>query len=556
MSDPATADGRGGRGGRGGSDSGDSGDSGHEVRRHHPAFLLHGLPRALWNFATGLALLLILRLVDGDQGADPARTPSTDDAWETDPAAAAEAFLAGLSAWAVAALLVGALLTVVLASVAIQHLRWRTETFERSESELILRRGVFVRTVRRLPIESVQSVILKRTLTHRLTGTALIVLDTSIEGEGEATLPTLARAEAEALAQSFAEQRTSPASAARSVDEDLLVRPSVARALAAGATGFRLGPLFVVGGVLASGVGDAALELVEPRLTDWLASDAASVGGWRGPAARAALIAVAAALLAWLLSIAAALNTLSRFELRYADGAFRKRYGLLEAASAVSQVGRIQLVRIDATPLRQALGLATVHDALPGEARAFGTAEAPLHPLAGAQEVGRVTALALPGIDVDALEWRPVSPSAFLRGVVRYGAPLALIGAAAVAAFGAPVAPTAAGALAVTLLLARWRRRSLGYAETDANLALRTGPLLRRVWIVPTTQIQGASVAQTPVQRRAGVATLTLHIAATGASRRPRVSDLPIETALRLQRRAVEAAAVADWWTPETPARR
>jgi len=65
----------------------------------------------------------------------------------------------------------------------------------------------------------------------------------------------------------------------------------------------------------------------------------------------------------------------------------------------------------------------------------------------------------------------------------------------------------------VFLVPGRWRRR--GYAFTDRELHVASGWLTRVHIVVPVSRVQHIDVSQGPIERSAGVATLSLHTAGT-----------------------------------------
>lgn len=65
----------------------------------------------------------------------------------------------------------------------------------------------------------------------------------------------------------------------------------------------------------------------------------------------------------------------------------------------------------------------------------------------------------------------------------------------------------------VFLVPGRWRR--WGYAFTDRELHVASGWLTRVHTIVPVARVQHIDVSQGPIERSAGVATLSLHTAGT-----------------------------------------
>ena len=125
-------------------------------------------------------------------------------------------------------------------------------------------------------------------------------------------------------------------------------------------------------------------------------------------------------------------------------------------------------------------------------------------------------------LDLPDAAWRRPDP-ALLRlrrqvTAVCVGVPaLVLVGAAALA--GGPVAAVAAvcagGALLLTVLVVVERRvAAWGYLEREDDLLVRRGVLVRRVSLVPYGRMQYVDVVAGPLDRRSGLATVTLHTAA------------------------------------------
>ncbi|MFC5345539.1 PH domain-containing protein [Brevundimonas staleyi] len=93
-----------------------------------------------------------------------------------------------------------------------------------------------------------------------------------------------------------------------------------------------------------------------------------------------------------------------------------------------------------------------------------------------------------------------------------------------------PVPALAVGSV-VLLVPRRWRR--WGYAFTDRELHVAQGWLVRTHTVVPVSRVQHIDVSQGPLERSAGVATLSLHTAGTEGSlvrlpgiRRERAEDI------------------------------
>lgn len=69
--------------------------------------------------------------------------------------------------------------------------------------------------------------------------------------------------------------------------------------------------------------------------------------------------------------------------------------------------------------------------------------------------------------------------------------------------------------IAAALLGPRRRYRSWGYGRTDDELSVRHGLMVRRLTIVPFGRVQHIDLAQGPIERALGLATLVLNTAGT-----------------------------------------
>ncbi|WP_432987607.1 PH domain-containing protein [Dactylosporangium sp. CA-233914] len=123
----------------------------------------------------------------------------------------------------------------------------------------------------------------------------------------------------------------------------------------------------------------------------------------------------------------------------------------------------------------------------------------------------------------DTVAWRPISPRYFL---VRLAVLAVWVLVLALACLVTGVLWSAwffaaAAAIVVTgVVRAAFMRRSIrswGYAERAEDLLVRHGLLVRRLSIVPYARMQFVDVTAGPVERAAGLATVTLHTAAAAS---------------------------------------
>ncbi|MFG2037223.1 PH domain-containing protein [Dactylosporangium sp. NPDC048998] len=123
----------------------------------------------------------------------------------------------------------------------------------------------------------------------------------------------------------------------------------------------------------------------------------------------------------------------------------------------------------------------------------------------------------------DTVGWRPISPRYFLVRLATLALWVVVLALACVVAgvlwsawfHLAAVAVLAAGAVRAALM--RRSIRAWGYAERAEDLLVRHGLLIRRLSIVPYARMQFVDVTAGPIERAAGLATVTLHTAAAAS---------------------------------------
>jgi putative membrane protein len=452
-------------------------------------------------------------------------------------------------------LAVGAL--VLLAWTTIE---WLRRTYSLDGGALRLEQGVLGRKLRAVPFDRIQQVELVRKPLHRLLGVATLRVETAGgSGAAEVDLDVVTLAEAQSLRTTLlrakaglaepggarpgpagasvapGEAAPAPGGAAAgpaagaawevgraeaAAPERVLVRLSLGEVMLAGITGSRAAAVLVVLGPL-SQVADWF-----PNLSDWLLRrvDPGAVAPTTPPAILAAAVAV---VVIWLgLAAASSIVTDYGFTLARVRDDLVVRRGLLERREAVLPLARLQVVRLEESLLRRALGLASIR--IQSAGRSGGgdqTASRLAIPVLRRLQVNRVLGELLPGAaPVPALLPPPLA--ARRRAVTRAVVPATLLAAAVALALwrltwlGVLVVPLLLP-LAVATGLAAYR--SLGHASRGGFLYARLGVAIRVTTVVPVAKAQSGSVRSSPFQRRAGLATLQVDIAGGGPT--PRVVD-------------------------------
>jgi putative membrane protein len=430
----------------------------------------------------------------------------------------------GFSMQTLALILLVALVAAAFAALW-GFLSWRATTYEVSGGAFRLRQGVLQKNERTIPLEHVQSVDTVQGIIQRFFGIVEVRIETAGGGasEPDASLPALARADAEAL------RREVEGSSSREPVEEA-AGPSVLRRLGmrdlfiAGATSGQIGVAFSLIAVVSQLFDDlgnlSSEELVRRTLERIAPSSVVAI----------LLLVLAFGVLAWLLAIAGTILAHAGFTLsRDGDFLYIKR-GLLERREATIPLARIQAVRIVEGVLRQPFGLASLRVESAGYGEASGVSTT-LFPLLPRKDAERLLLDAAPEFAASpTLE--PLPPHALRRYVFRSIIPVLLVVAAVALASPLAFELAAWGFIAALLLvipaaLHGWLRyRDAGWACTGDLLVVRSRLLARTTAIAPRRRLQSREVSRSPFQRRARLATFRAQVASGGGGAELRVTDL------------------------------
>jgi putative membrane protein len=446
-------------------------------------------------------------------------------------------------------LAVGALVLLAWSTV-----EWLRRTYSLEGGALRLEQGVLARKLRAVPFDRIQQVDLVRKPLHRLLGVATLRVETAGGGAAaEVDLDVVTLAEAQALRTSLLGAKARLGSRARpgadpagqaatdqpvagveagedaeAAPERLLLRLRLSEVMLAGITGSRAAAALVVLGPLTQ-----AADWF-PGLGDWLFRrfDPGAVA----PTTPAAFLVVAVvAVVLWLgLAAASSVVTDYGFTLARVGDDLVVRRGLLERREAVLPLARLQVVRIEESLLRRALGLASIR--IQSAGRVGG----------GDQTAGRLAVPILQRVQVNRVldelvagaapvPWLLAPPPAarrrsVTRSVVRASLVVAVVAlplwrltSLGVLDLPAAVALAALPVLALAVLVGLAAYRSLGHATSEGFLYARVGVAIRVTTVVPVAKAQSGSVRSSPFQRRSGLATLHVDIAGGGPT--PQVHD-------------------------------
>jgi putative membrane protein len=511
------------------------------ARRLHPWSWLFHAKGALKEIALPLLILVVLRREQ-------------------------ELLVAGLSAAA------------VFIVCAYGWVRARSFRYEVLADEIVIREGIFTRESRHVPFTRIQSVSERRGLMHRFIDVTELVLESGSGGRPEAVMRVLYPREAAGLAEQLRLHRAAQADPSASEATASSVAPGQAAAAPAQAPVrllavptvelFKLGLIsnrgFLVVAMVAGIVSqnNELLELVPgaDRLAEAVdagMSEAVAASVWQLAAWLLALLAVALVFVR-VLSVVYAVVTQHGFTLTRQDDRLRVQRGLLTRIDVSGRVGAIQRLVLERTLLHRLLGRSSLRVDLPA---AVVTANEPvprldhLAPIASPDQAQALIQACLPGLDLQALQWRPLHPRAAWRRWQRTLLwLLPVLGACTLLAWWLPTLPADAGpamlALSAGLVAASgwhaWRWAAwAAYAVDHGVVVWRSGVLTRRWVLLPEGRAQVVMLRRSPADRRAGTAGLSVDAMGVTFSRALEVRWLAEPDAVALHARLWRASASA-----------
>lgn len=439
---------------------------------------------------------------------------------------------------------------------AASFLRWWRTTYTVGADDVRLEQGVISRSARSVPYERIQDVSLEQKLLARLLGLVEVRFETGAGGKDEMKLAYLTQAEGERLRELVREQREAAAPEGE---------PSLAGAAEDGATIFAMGPkrlalfgLFefslaavaVLAGaaqqfdfLLPSGLWD--FETWQERFGgpgDWLAGF--------GPTARIVGGVIAALSLLAVGFVTGLIRTTLRdwgFTLQRTAQGFRRRRGLLTRTDVVMPAHRVQALKFTTRVIRRRFGWHGLK--FVSLAQDAGAASHDVAPFARWHELEPIARAA--GFDppTDGLDWRRASAryradQALIAGVVTLLA--ALIVFVTLSATGAASPLLALIPLGASVALSIWQAflwRFERHALDARQIYSRRGWLAPKTDVASRVKLQSVEIAQGPVARRRGYATLHLGLAGGKLA----IEGIPVERAGELREAVLGSIAATDF---------
>jgi putative membrane protein len=383
----------------------------------------------------------------------------------------------------------------VVAALVIGITRWQATAYAVTDRALHFRSGVFSPDETVVPLDRIQAVDTITGPVQRLFGVTGLHIQTPGGGEdGDVVLSALS-------ARAAADLRAALGHADHGVGGPRR-RLSMAGLLVTALTAPQLGVVLPILGGLFGAVQNGLLGRGEAEVENINSVD------------EVVLVALALLVVAWLLSFLGAVVAFSGFEVQRVEGRVRVRRGLLQRRAVSVPVARVDGVQVVESALRRPFGLVTLRL----EVTSLGgreTAARTLFPLMRRSAVEPFLADFLPELAGSlAVDDRPPA-RARRRYVTR---PLL----AALAAGGVTLAVVPAAWPAVPLLIATavlsgvdaHAAGGLRLHDGDARVVVRARRRGARVTLVARRRrLQELDVSRSPLQRRAGLATVSIAVA-------------------------------------------
>lgn len=406
----------------------------------------------------------------------------------------------------------------VLALVSVAQ--YFTYRYRIDSDGVVIRSGLFQRSLRHIPFARIQNVALHQTVLHRLFGVAEVRLESAAGGptpEGQMRVLRLDAAHRlEQLVRDHGGTAAAHVEASGEPAAPLLVL-STAEVIRLGLIDNR--GLLVIGGLFAylAQVGDNLIGKLFNGIGQWMSGQATALHmSTEATIFAGVALLVLALVLVRLFSVTLALLQFSGFTLRDENGRLSVERGLLTRMRGSVPRGRIQAFSLREGVLHRLFGRRNLRvDTAVLGALNEKAAIRDLAPIATPEVTDGLIDRLLPQAAWPVAEWLPLHPRAWRR---KFALPalLTLAATAILMFFRGPWGLLLLLALPLLFWRARlWARRS-GYSVANGLVAFRGGWLDRHWRFAESRKLQALELLQSPFDRRHGMATLRFDTA--GAS--------------------------------------
>lgn len=399
---------------------------------------------------------------------------------------------------------------------------WYNFSYTIEAGELRVKKGIFTKQRRFIPLERIQSIDIKAGIILQLVGLVQLQIETASEGKvPEISLAGITREEAEELKKVL-----SDAKAARQPHAET----GAGEAAAPEQIQYRLTMKQLIFMSLTS----ASIGLIAPFLSaviEPLTSYSEHVVKWLGLFQHSnpnlieiGILVVLTAILSVLGSIVVTMLAYARFTLTRQGDVLKISRGLLEKRELTLPLDRLQGIRIVEGLLRQPFGYVTLHvESGGGYGKKQGQTTV-LYPLLKRKDVTRFLQEMAPGFEAGT-ELSPLPK----RAKRRYGGRPLLLASAAAALIAFLFYPYGLFALLLLPLSLAWgllQYRDAGWSAGKSSLTIRRRLFARTTVVIPWRKVQSYHRRQSLLQKRVSLATASVRIISGGVGKEYKIVDL------------------------------
>lgn len=406
-----------------------------------------------------------------------------------------------------------------LLSLPFVVLRWLFFQFQITPTAVNIHTGIIARQYRSIPVEKIQNVEIRQNFLQRILGLAQVSIETaSVDRAAEGNLQFVGRTDAEHIRNALQSYKQGNIAV---VSEEKSISPIFAMTSHDVLVGgmMRFSPILFAAAFSASQYWQALSG------NDAFGIFILKIQALEGGALILTLagLSAGAALFSWIGGIVLNFSRFYGFKLFLNDNKLHKEHGLFARWKGTIPLRKIQMLTISANPLMRAFGFARLEIQTAG----FGNEKFGAENAVPMSNFRRVVQLAHTAFNFTLPEtFLPLSPFAIRRAALRYATWIILLCTTA----GVFLSPffylglfLLPAAYFTALLHYRWR----GYAvDSFGNVIARSGWLNNRISIIPTGKIQTLTIRRSFLQRRLGLATVVLDVAALASLRDISIADI------------------------------
>ncbi|MEM7386264.1 MAG: PH domain-containing protein, partial [Verrucomicrobiota bacterium] len=387
-------------------------------------------------------------------------------------------------------------LITALLGVIQDCIRYFTLTYHFTESDFVIREGLFEKKERHIPCRRVQDVQIEQSFLQRLLQVCSLRIETAGSAEVEGSIRQIAVETAEHLRATIFERRAALTGSPNAIEDPSRPPPVPLREvtslelLKAGLTSMKTGVAFGLIS-LAPSFGIPVpfdIEMPVPDVPDFL-----PVPDFLGEGLIRGLLYLGIGL---FVAIAGYVVVFHRFTLRQIDDVLHREYGLLTRRTGTLSRPRIQLLRIDENLIRRWFGLAAMTIDTAGDMKANQEEKGRkgvFMPILPTEEIPGLVNAAFPDYAGLPSEWNRISPKAIGRQTRKGCFITLLLSTAFIPQFGWQVLWVAAF-FPVIYFLCLMDFRYTGYQIADGYFNYRQGWLNRSTRLMPLKNLQTTGI--------------------------------------------------------------